>query len=316
MRALVITEPTGPAGLALREVEDPVPQKGQLLVQVKAAGLNRADLLQSLGLYPAPPGWPQDIPGLEFCGVVTHGASGFKRGDRVMGLVPAAAFAEQLAIDPKQVVKVPKELSDTDAAAVYEAYSTAWDAVWLQADARRGQRLLIHAVGSGVGTAAVQLARALGLTSVGTSRTQAKLDQAAPDVGIRVLDPPSFAGKTEGSIDVCLDLVGGAYFKETIEAMAPFGTVMVVGLSAGASAEIPLRTVLYKRLRIIGTTIRLRSAKERAALASGFTKTLLPLFKKGKLKAVVSQVMPMTDAKAAFEAMASNETFGKIVLTW
>ncbi len=316
MRALVITSPDGPSALSIKEVPDPVVPKGHLLVAVKAVGLNRADLLQSLGLYPAPEGLPQDIPGLEFMGVVEKAAGGFKKGDRVMGLTPACAFAEKLAANPKHVVRVPREVSDTDAAALVEAYTTAWDAVWLQAGIRSGQRLLIHAVGSGVGTAAVQLARALGVTSVGTSRTQSKLDQSKPDVPVLVNgDPPLFAEKA-GPVDVCLDLVGGPYFAETIEAMALRGTIMVVGVTGGPSSEVPLRLVLGKRLRIIGTTLRARDDKERTALTAKFARDLLPLFKKGKLKAVVSQVRPMSEAVQAFEQMASNDTYGKTVLTW
>ncbi len=315
MRALVIKTFDGPEGLALEEVPEPAPKKGELLVDVKAVGINRADLLQTLGLYPPPAGHAPERPGLEYMGVVAKAASGFKKGDRVMGLVPGGAFSEKLCVSPRHVLRVPKEVSDTDAAALVEAFTTAWDAVWLQAGAKKGQRLLIHAVGSGVGTAAVQLAKVLGLTSVGTSRTAAKLEKAAPDVPVLVGDPPAFADKT-GPCDVCLDLVGGPYFAETVEAMAPRGTIMVVGVTGGPTAEVPLRAVLGKRLRVIGTTLRSRDDKERAALTARFARELVPLFKKRKLKAVVSDVRPMTEAVKAFEAMAANETYGKTVLTW
>lgn len=315
MRALCITEGEGPAGLSIREVADPVPGKGQLLVAVKAVGLNRADLLQSMGLYPPPPGVSAEIPGLELMGVVHKTGLGFKKGDRVMALVPGAAFAEKVAVTATHLIKVPKEISDTEAAAIPEAFTTAWDAAWLQAGASKGQQVLIHAVGSGVGTAAVQLARAFGLMSIGTSRSQAKLDKAQPDVPILVSDPPQFAEKVQGA-DVCLDLVGGTYFAETLEAMALRGTVMLVGLTAGPVSEVPLRAILNKRLRIIGTTLRSRDEKERTALTRAFTKQIMPLFKKGKLHAVVGEVRPMTDARAAFEAMANNDTYGKTVLTW
>jgi NADPH:quinone reductase len=315
MRALVITDSEGPSGLSIKDVPDPVPPKGHLLIAVKAVGLNRADLLQSLGLYPAPPGAPQDIPGLEYMGVVEKSGGGFKKGDRVMGLTAGGAFAEKITANPKHVLRVPKEVGDTDAAAIVEAYTTAWDAIWVQAGIEKGQRLLIHAVGSGVGTAAVQLARALGVTSVGTSRTQSKLDQAKPDVAILAGDPPSFAEKA-GAIDVCLDLVGGPYFAETVDAMAPRGTIMVVGVTGGPSAEVPLRSVLGKRLTVIGTTLRSRDDRERATITAKFARELLPLFKKGKLKAVVSSVRPMAEAVQAFEQMAGNDTFGKTVLTW
>lgn len=315
MRALVIKSFDGPSALAIEEVPEPTPKKGELLIDVKAVGLNRADLLQTLGLYPPPPGHAPERPGLEYMGVVAKAASGFKKGDRVMGLVPAGAFSERICVNARHVLRVPRELSDTEAAALVEAFTTAWDALWLQAGAKKGQRLLIHAVGSGVGTAAVQLAKALGLTSVGTSRTQAKLDKAAPDIPVLVGDPPVFAEKT-GACDLCLDLVGGPYFAETVEAMAPRGTIMVVGVTGGPSAEVPLRAVLGKRLRVIGTTLRSRDDKERTALTARFAKQIVPLFKKGKLKAVVSDVKPMTEAVQAFEAMAANETYGKTVLTW
>lgn len=315
MRALVIKDFEGPSCLSIEEVADPAPAKGELLIDVRAVGLNRADLLQTLGLYPPPPGHAPERPGLEYMGVVAKSGNGFKKGDRVMGLVPAGAFAEKLCVNSKHVLRVPKEVSDTDAAAFVEAYTTAWDAVWLQAGAKKGQRLLIHAVGSGVGTAAVQLARALGLKSIGTSRTQAKLDQAAPDVPVLVGEPPAFADLAS-PIDVCLDLVGGPYFPETVEAMGPRGTIMVVGVTGGPHAEVPLRALLAKRLRVIGTTLRSRDDRERTALTARFAKEIVPLLKKGKLKAVVSQVRPMTQAVQAFEQMAANETYGKTVLTW
>jgi NADPH:quinone reductase-like Zn-dependent oxidoreductase len=268
--------------------------------------------LQSLGLYPAPPGVPADIPGLEYMGVIVKGPG---RGERVMGLVPGGAFAEKIAVSLKHVLKVPKGVSDTDAAGFVEAYLTAWDACWVQAGLTKGQRLLIHAAGSGVGTAAVQLGRALGVTTVGTSRTQSKLERAAPDVPILVGEPPAFAEKAGGA-DVCLDLVGGPYFDETIKAMKPHGTVMIVGVTGGVSAEAPLRLILGKRLRIIGTTLRTRTERERDVLFARFAKDVVGLLRKGRLKAVVNEVRPMTEAVGAFTAMSHNDTFGKTVLTW
>jgi putative PIG3 family NAD(P)H quinone oxidoreductase len=317
MKAVVIAEPSGASGLRIQDVPDPVPGRGQLLVDVKAVGLNRADLLQSMGLYPPPPG-VTEIMGLEYCGVVAKAAGAFKKGERVMGLVPGGAFAEQVVVEAAHTLKAPKELSDTEAAGVVEAFMTAYDAIWLQAGAKKGQRLLIHAVGSGVGSAAVQLAKAFGLESVGTSRTQSKLDAAVYlglDVPLLVGDPPDFASKAEQP-DLCLDLVGGNYFAETISAMAPRGTIMVVGLTAGATADTPLFQILGKRLRIIGTTLRSRADKERTFVTRRFARDVVPLFKKKKLKAVVTQLKPMSEVAKAFEQLANNETFGKTVLTW
>jgi putative PIG3 family NAD(P)H quinone oxidoreductase len=317
MKAVVIAEPSGAPGLRIQDVPDARPGRGQLLVEVKAVGLNRADLLQSMGLYPPPPG-VTELPGLEYCGVVVKAAGAFRKGDRVMGLVPGGAFAEGLAVDAAHALKVPNELTDVEAAGVVEAFMTAYDAVWLQAGAKKGQRLLIHAVGSGVGSAAVQLAKAFGLRSIGTSRTQSKLDAAVYlglDVPLLVGDPPEFAAKAEAP-DVCLDLVGGGYFAETIAAMAPRGTIMLVGLTAGATADTPLFQLLGKRLRVIGTTLRSRADKERTELTRRFARDVVPLFKKKKLKPVVTQTKPMTEVTKAFESMANNETFGKTVLTW
>jgi NADPH2:quinone reductase len=314
MKAVCIVEANGPQGLALKDVPEPSPDKGQLLIDVKAVGLNRADLLQSMGMY----GEPTGTLGMEYSGVVVRAAAGFKKGERVAGLTRTGAWAERLAVPANQVVRVPKRLSDTDAAAVVEAFATAYDAVWLQAKAKKGQTLLIHAVGSGVGTAAVQLARALGLKSVGTSRSQGKLDRAKElglETGLLVTDSIEFGSRAQQP-DICLDLVGGAYFPETIAAMAPRGTIMLVGLTAGPSAEVPLFQLLGKRLRVIGTTLRARDDRERAALFKALARDVMPLFTKKKLKAVVSDVKPMAQFKEALEAMGRNETFGKVVLAW
>lgn len=315
MRALTIAEFDGPKSLKLAEVDEPTVGKDEVLVEVHAAGLNRADLLQSLGLYPPPKGYPADRPGLEFMGTVSKTKGTFRRGDRVMGLTVAGAFAERLAVHRKHLLRVPKPLTDNEAAGVPEAFMTGWDAIWLQGGAKPKNRVLIHAVGSGVGTAAVALCRAFGCVSVGTSRTESKLELARPDERIVVSDPPRFADAVR-PIDVCLDLVGGSYFSETVEAMASRGTIMVVGLTAGSQVGVSLRTLLAKRLRVIGTTMRARSDTERSSLTAQFSKSVLPLFKSEKLKPVISNVYKMTEARAAFEAMASNQTFGKVILTW
>jgi len=327
MRAVRIVEASGPEGLKVVDAEAPRPGKGQIAVKVHASALNRADLLQTLGLYPAPPGVPADIPGLEYAGevsVVGEGVTRWRPGDRVMGLVGGGAWAGQLVTNEGEALPVPKELSLEAAAAIPEAFMTAFDAMVLQAGLAEGQSVLIHAVASGVGTAAVQIARVFGAKAIGTGRTQAKLDRVAK-LGITDLllvdrQTGKFADEVRKrsvhGVEVVLDLVGGSYLPESLKAMAPGGTLMLVGLMAGATAEVPLTAVLSKRLTIKGTTLRARSPADKAALAAQFEKQLLPHFETGKLAPVVDAVVPMTDIAKALQRVSSNETFGKLVVTW
>ena len=320
MKAARLVEFAGPDGLAIEEVVAPVPGPGQIRVQVRATALNRADLLQTMGLYPAPPGVPADIPGLEYAGVVESLGAGVTRwqvGERVMGLVAGGAWAEQLVTHEREGLRIPGQLSFEQAAAIPEAFLTAFDALTLQGGMREGHTVLIHAVGSGVGTAAVQWAKAVGARTVGTARTAAKLERVKAlglDLGLLVDGAaPSFAGQVQAN--VALELVGGNYLPETIEAMAPGGVVMLVGLTAGITAELSLRTILSRRLRIIGTTLRARSLEEKIAVAEAFAAQVLPYFAAGTIAPVVGSKVPLAGLKGALEAMASNETFGKTVVT-
>ncbi len=324
MRAF-ITDFQGPSGLKLIKREPPKPGPGQLRVKVNATALNRADLLQTLGLYPAPAGVPADIPGLEYAGEVAElgvGASRFQVGDRVMGIIGGGGWAEELVVAEREAIRVPKNVELAQAAAIPEAFITAWDALFLQGGLKLGQWALIHAVGSGVGTAAVQLVSWAKAHSVGTARSPDKLEKAKAlglEVAIHVSSPPEFADQVKqasgGGAQVVLDLVGGEYFPETLEATAPRGTVMLVGLTAGASAEVPLRTILSKRLQVRGTTLRARSAEEKAEVAVAFGDRVLAGFESGALKPVVGATRPFDELPQALEAMAKNETFGKVVLT-
>lgn len=325
MKALRSTANQGPDQLSLDEVPEPEVHSGQALVRVKAVGLNRADLLQTMGLYPAPAGAPQDIPGLELAGeVVQSRSSKVKNGARVMCLTAGGAFAELCAVDARHLMPIPKGLSFEEAAAIPEAFVTAYDAAWLQGALKKGQTLLIHAAGSGVGTAAVQLCKALGVHSVGTARTAAKLERLKPfglDVAVACGEGPKFVAAVREATagrgaDVVLDLVGGEYLPESLAATAQGGTVMLVGLTAGASAEVPLRTILSKRLHLVGTTLRARSADEKAALTARFVKQVLPLFGRGVLKPVVDSVIDAKDIGRGLNQLARNETFGKVVARW
>ncbi len=326
MRAVIVREPGGVEVLEQREVADPEPRDGELLVRVKAAGVNRADVLQRRGRYPAPADAPQDILGLEFAGEVEacgRAVSRFRPGDRVMGVVGGGACAERLVIHERIALPVPRGLGFAEAAAIPEAFLTAFDAALLQGALEPGNWLLVHAVGSGVGTAAVQLARLVNARTVGTARSEAKIARARGlglDVGL-VLDKPLFADevkrRTGGpGADVVLDLVGGAYLEENLRAMAPLGRQIVVGLVAGSSASLSLGLLLAKRLTLRGTVLRSRSLEERAALALEFERQILPQFEQGALRPIVDRVLPMAEIAEAHRLIEANASFGKLVLSW
>jgi NADPH2:quinone reductase len=311
---------SGPASISIVEVPAPLPAPGQIRVAVKATALNRADLLQTMGLYPAPAGAPPDVPGIEYAGIVESvgaGASRWQVGDRVMGLVAGGAWAEQLVTHAREAMPIPGSLSFAEAAAIPEAFITAFDALTLQGGMRSGHTVLIHAVGSGVGTAAVQWAKVVGAKAVGTARTASKLERVKAlglERGLLIdTDPPKFADQVKA--DVVLDLVGGSYFAQSVEAMAPGATLMVVGLTAGLTAEISLRTILSRRLKILGTTLRSRSLEEKIALASAFEQQVLPHFESGALKPVIGATVPLNQIVPELQRLAANETFGKTVIT-
>ncbi len=320
MKAARTAELSGPGGLVIDEVAAPVPGPDQIRVDVRATALNRADLLQTLGLYPAPPGVPADIPGLEYAGVVESvgaNVTRFKRGDRVMGLVAGGAWAQQLVTHEREALRIPDRLSFEQAAAIPEAFITAFDALTLQGGLRAGHTVLIHAVGSGVGTAAVQWAKRVGAKTVGTARTASKLERAKAlglDVGLLV-EGPALSFEQGLQVDLALELVGGSYLPHTLAAMAPGGVVMLVGLSAGPTAQLPLRLILTNRLRIQGTTMRARPLEQKIAVAEAFAVSVLPFFADCTLVPVVGQTVAFEGLKAALEQLAANQTFGKTVVT-
>ncbi|HYV44953.1 MAG TPA: NAD(P)H-quinone oxidoreductase [Myxococcaceae bacterium] len=328
MRALRIEGQGGPEVLKLEDAEDPTPGPGEVLVRVRAAGLNRADLLQCMGLYPPPPDAPQDIPGLEYAGEIAAAgprARRFQVGDRVMGIVAGGAFAEKLVAHEREVMAIPRDLPFATAAAIPEAFLTAWDAMVVQGGLAGAQHALIHAVASGVGTAGCQVAAALGANVVGTSRSADKLERCKKELhlhhGIALPSGPTFADAVKAATggrgaDVVLDLAGGDYFPETIEAAAHRGRIILVGMMAGPASEVSLGRVLQKRLCIQGTTLRSRPLEEKIEIAQRFEREILPLFARGALKAIVDAVHPFTEAAAAFEKMSSNQSFGKLVLEW
>jgi putative PIG3 family NAD(P)H quinone oxidoreductase len=321
MRAIVIEKPGGPEVLKLVERPLPEPSRGEVRVRVRATALNRADMLQRMGAYPAPADSPPDIPGLEFAGEVDALGPGVERfavGDRVFGLVGGGAYAEALVTHERAVAKIPDGISFEDAAAVPEAFVTAHDAIVTQAGLTAGETLLVHAVGSGVGTAAAQLGRALGAFVVGTARHADKLERAKPlgmDAGVLATDGKfADAVKQIAQPHVVLELVGGGYLNEDLRCVRVQGRIVLVGLMAGIRAEIELNRMLDRRVRIHGTVLRARPLEQKIFAMRAFEEQVVPLLARKAIVPVVDRVMPLADAGAAHTHMASNESFGKIVL--
>lgn len=322
MKAVVMRETGGPEVLELREVETPAPGPEEIQVRVRATALNRADLLQRRGKYPPPPGTREDIPGLEFAGEVSAvGArvTEWKIGDRVMGLLPGEGYAEYIVTHERLALAIPKALSFAQAAAIPEAFLTAFDAVNLQLGLRPGETLLIHAAGSGVGTAARQLAAAIGARVIGTTRSAEKARRLESMGYERCIDTSSedFAEVVRrelGGADAVLDLVGGSLFAGSIKALKPRGRIIVVGLVGGIKSEIDLAAVLGKRLTIMGTVLRSRPIEEKIALTQAFRREALPLFDNCMLAPIVDATYPMAEASRAHAQMENNANIGKIVL--
>jgi NADPH:quinone reductase len=294
-------------------------------VRVHAAGVNRADLLQRVGSYPAPPDVPPDVPGLEFAGTVDAlgpGVEAWAVGERVFGLTGGGAYAEYLVVHARALAKMPDKLSFNHAAGVPEAFITAYDAIVTQAGLAAGETVLVHAVASGVGTAAVQIARAIGARSIGTSRTQDKfarvralgMDEGVVAEGGRFAEGVLRASGGRG-VDVILELAGGGYLAEDLVCAAPRGRIMVVGLLAGARAELDLGVVMQKRLTLVGTMLRSRPLEEKIDAMQRFARHVVPLLVSGVLAPVVERVFPLSRAAEAQALMAGGEGFGKIVLT-
>ncbi|MEM7609300.1 MAG: NAD(P)H-quinone oxidoreductase, partial [Myxococcota bacterium] len=305
MRAVRIREPGGPDVLQIGEVELREPGPHEVRVRVAAAGLNRADCLQRMGVYPAPPGALQDVPGLELAGTIEAVGEAVREreiGERVMAITAGGAMAEYALLHARECLAVPDGLSLEDAAALPEAFITAFDALE-QASFRAGETALIHAVGSGVGTAAVQLVRHLGGRSIGTSRTETKLERARElglDEAIHVTDKTfAKAVRSLGGADVILDFIGAAYLEENVKAVNLRGRIVHIGLLGGASGTLNLGRLLQKRVTLIGTVLRSRPIEEKIALIQRFAR-LVPAFGDA-LKPVVADVLPMAEIARAHE---------------
>ena len=326
MRAVIITRPGGAEVLEVQERPKPEPGVGQIRVRVRASALNRADLMQREGNYPVPPGVPADMPGMEYAGEVDAlgaSASMWKTGDRVMGIIGGAGHAEYLCVHEREAMPVPPAMSWEDAGAIPEVFLTAYDALFNRLALNTGETVLIHAVGSGVGTAGLQIARAAGARVVGTARSPDKLERAKK-LGLDVAIDSSrgdWVAQVEAAIgaervDALLDLVGGNYLEGNLRVLTMRGRMVVVGLTGGASAPFNMSVLLRKRLTIVGTMLRSRPLEEKIALARDFSERGVPLFESGRLKPIVDRVFAFDEIRAAHQLMESNDTFGKIVLVW
>lgn len=325
MRAVRITRPGGPEALQLGDAEIRAPRAREVLVRVHATAVNRADLMQRLGNYPAPAGWPADIPGLEYAGTVERtgeGARRFHGGERVMGIVGGGSYADYVVVHEDEAIPIPDLLTFEEAASIPEAFITAFDAlrVRLALPIPAAGSVLIHAVASGVGTAALQFAHAMGLRVFGTARSAWKLERIATLAPATLID----VGKQDfvevvasnGGVDYIVDLVGGDYLGGNVRVANQLARIVVVGLVAGAKAELDMRTLLNKRMTIVGTVLRARTLEEKIAAAKLFEREALPWIASGKIRPVIDRVLPMSEVAEAHRLAEANEVVGKIVLKW
>jgi putative PIG3 family NAD(P)H quinone oxidoreductase len=325
MKAIVITGVGGAEALEIREMPIPEPRGEQVRVRVKACGLNRADLMQARGKYPAPPGAPADVPGLEYAGEVDalgpDAVGPLKVGDRVFGIVGGGGQAEYVVVHERMAVPIPANLDDVQAAAVPEVFLTAHDALTTQGGLAPGGSVLIHAVGSGVGTAAVQIAHAMGCATFGTSRTPAKLERAR-ELGLDVAIDATredFAEvvrrQTAGAgVHVVLDLLGASTWAGNIESLTIQGRLVLVGLLGGGQTSINLMDLLRKRLTVVGTTLRARPIEEKIAATRRFAEQVIPWLERGAVRPVVDSSFKFDEFRQAQERLDSNATFGKVIL--
>lgn len=310
MRAATIRE----GEVLVEEHPDPQPGTGEILVRVRAAGINGGDLHQRAGRYPAPPGWPPDIPGMEMAGEVVGrgpGAERFEEGDRVCSLVGGGGQAELAVVHERVAMPVPGRLDWPEAGGFAEVFTTAHDALFTQAGLGAGERLLVHGGAGGVGTAAIQLGHAVGASVTATVR-RPELRDAVSALGAEVVDPGDFTDA--GPFDVVLELIGAPNLEGNLQALATGGRLMVIGVGGGAKTELNLLALMGKRLRVMGATLRARPLEEKAATARAVERHVLPLVDAGAVRVPVSETFPLDRVAAAYEKFEAGGKLGKLVV--
>jgi putative PIG3 family NAD(P)H quinone oxidoreductase len=323
MRAVVVTTPGGPDVLDLEEVPDPVPGPGEVVVDVTAAGVNPADVMQRRGQYPPPPGAPPYL-GLECSGRVSAvgpGVTGWRPGDDACALLGGGGYADRVAVPQEQVLPIPDGVTLTDAAGLPEATCTVYSTVFQKAGLAPGETILVHGGAGGIGTMAIQLAKASGAQVVCTAGTPAKLarcTELGADLAVSYVDG-DFVAAVESftgghGADVILDIIGGPYLARNLEALATGGRLVVVATQGGISAELDLRTMMRKRASILAATLRARPLREKTAIVAGVREQVWPLIGAGQVRPVIDRVLPMADAADAHRLLESGAHVGKILL--
>jgi NADPH2:quinone reductase len=310
MRAITIHD----GEIRVQDRPDPTPGPNEVLVRVHAAGINGADMMQRRGRYPAPPGAPKDIPGLELAGAVMArgpGADRFSEGDRVMGIVSGGGQAELAVVHERVLVPVPENLSWVQAGGVPEVFTTAHDAVFTQAELQPGEHLLVHGGAGGVGTAAIQLGQAAGARVTATVRNP-DLRDAVAELGAEVVAPEGFG--EHGPFDVILELVGAPNLAQDVDALNTQGRITVIGIGAGAKGELNLGQLMAKRGRIHGSMLRARPVEEKALTARALERSVLPLLASGAVRVLVAYTYPLDQAEEAYDHFAAGGKLGKIIL--
>jgi NADPH2:quinone reductase len=310
MRAVTIRDKE----LSVEDHPDPAPGSGEVLVRVKAAGLNGADMMQRRGHYPAPPGAPQDIPGLELAGEVVElgpGAMRFEVGDRVMGIVAGGGQAELATVHERVLMAVPENLDWPQAGGAPEVFTTAHDAIFTQGALKPGERLLVHGAAGGVGTAAIQLAHRSGARVTATVRNEDVRDQVA-ELGATVIAPEGFG--ESGPFDVILELVGAPNLADDVNSLAINGRIIVIGIGAGAKGDLHLGALMMKRGRVQSSTLRSRPLEEKAMTARAVERSVLPLLADGSVRVLIAKTYPLESAVEAYDHFAGGGKLGKIVL--
>ena len=321
MRAINIAQPGGPEALVLGEVEDLSPGAGEVLIEVVATAVNRADTLQRKGFYPPPPG-ESEIPGLECSGRVAalgEGVSGWKVGDEVCALLAGGGYAEQVVVPAGQVMPVPAGVDLTTAASIPEVACTVWSNVFMVAGLQPGERFLVHGGAGGIGSFAIQLAKALGSEVVTTAGSAEKLDlcrELGADVAIDYKEEDFVeVVKAAGGADVILDNMGASYLMRNVSALATEGRLVIIGMQGGVKAELDISALLRKRAAVIATSLRARPASEKAAICAAVVEHVWPLIESGAVRTVVRTELALGDAAEAHRMMEAGEHSGKILLT-